>query len=492
LNLVIVAASSVIKKHGLDEILQPFLKDLDHLSTVGMKVMFKGREEIFKGALLTFLADNLAANELGGFKLSFSFAFRYCRLCMMCGDALTSSFNSDDFIARNTESHKQQCALIEGPAGPHYSKTYGINNHSALLGVKYYSIFDGGLPFDTLHDILEGIAPLEIKHLMKHCISLKYFNLEQYNSRLLNFNFGYTETDKPVVILSHALSSTGSVRSSASQMIVLLRNLPFLIGYSIPEGDRYWECFLLLRKIVDIVMSPKVSVSLCATLKLLIKKHHALYLSLYGAEYYIPIHFITHYPNQILSVGPMVTSWTMRHEAKLNFFKKASRLSNFKNVAQSVARRHQRWMCYEMTSSDAFSTSLECGPGDSPSFFHSETDDMKASLSNITPDIGPECCIFHPTWICKDSITYKPNNCFLVKGTDGLDPVFVCLLELLVLHGSLVVFIVQVLYYDEHFHSYVIQSTPTRSAIMNLYDPNVYHSQKCNDLLFISLKSYFF
>ena len=496
MNLVIVATSPVIKKHGLNEILQPFLKDLNHLSTAGMKIMFQGHEEIFKGALLTFLADNLAANELGGFKLSFSFSFRYCRFCLMPKDALTSSFDSDDFTARDTETHESQCALIVGETGPHYSKTYGLNNRSALLDVNYYSLFDGGLPCDTLHDILEGIAPLEIKHLMNHCISLKYFNLKQYNSRLLNFNFGYTENDKPVVILSNALSNTGSLRSTASQMLVLLRNLPFLIGISIPEGDRHWECFLLLRKIVDVVMSPKVSKGLCATLKILIEEHHSLYLSLYGAQSCIPkFHFITHYPDQILSVGPMVTSWTMRQEAKLNFIKKASRLSNFKNVAQSVAHRHQRWMCYEMASNNAFFTPLECGPGGSPSYFHSETEDIKASLLRIIPDINQDCYIFRPTWVRKDGKTYKPNNCFLIKGTDGLDPVFVCVLELLVLHGSVLVFIAQeytVLYFDEHFHSYVVQSTPCRSAIADLYDPNIYHTQKFNNSLFITLRYYFF
>ena len=31
---------------------------------------------------MAFLADNLAAHEIGGFKESFSFARRFCRSCM--------------------------------------------------------------------------------------------------------------------------------------------------------------------------------------------------------------------------------------------------------------------------------------------------------------------------------------------------------------------------------------------------------------------------
>ena len=152
-------------------------------------------------------------------------------------------------------------------------------------------------------------------------------------------------------------------------------------------------------------------------------------------------------------------------------------------------------MCYEMASNNVFSTSLECGPGGDPTLFHSESEDIKAALLNIIPNVNPMCSIFRPMWICKDSKIYKFNNCFLIKGTDGLDPLFVRLLELLVLNGSQVIFIVQeykVIYFDEHFHSYVIQSTPRKSALIDLYDPNVYHSQEFNNLLFITLRYYFF
>ena len=496
INLVAIANSTIVQKHGLNKILRPFIEDINHLSTVGMKVSFQGHEEVFKGALLTFLADNLAANELGGFKLSFSFSYRYCRCCMMPREKLTSSFDSDDFTLRTTKDHEKQCDLLQGPAKSHYSKTYGINVRSALLDVKYYSMFDGGLPCDFLHDILEGIAPIEIKYLMVHCISSKYFKLDQYNSRLLNYNFGYTETDKPVIILSQALLDTGSLRSSASQMIVLIRNLPFLIGYHIPENDQHWKCFLLLRKLIDIVMCPKVHTGLCATLKFLIKEHHSLYLSLYGSESCPPkLHLITHYPEQMLAVGPMTTSWTMRHEAKLSFLKRASSLSNFKNVAQSVARRHQRWMCYESSLNDLYSVPLECGPGGSPTFFHGESQHMRAALLNIISDISRDCAIFRPSWVFYNHKTYKPNNCFLIKCTDGLDPMFVRLVELLVLHGSQIVFIVQecqVLYFDEHFHSYAIQLLPNKSAIINLYDHYIYHSQKIGSVLYISLRYYFY
>ena len=54
----------------------------------------------------------------------------------------------------------------EEPLRSHYSRM-------CLLDVKYYSLFDGGLPHDMMHDVLERTAFLEIKLLIVHCISSK-------------------------------------------------------------------------------------------------------------------------------------------------------------------------------------------------------------------------------------------------------------------------------------------------------------------------------
>ena len=83
-------------------------------------------------------------------------------------------------------------------------------------------MFGGGLPHDAMHDILEGIGPLETKFLLSHCITNGLFTLEDFNRRLMNFNYGYSETDKPVSVLARALQSDSSIRSSASQMSLLL------------------------------------------------------------------------------------------------------------------------------------------------------------------------------------------------------------------------------------------------------------------------------
>ena len=83
-------------------------------------------------------------------------------------------------------------------------------------------MLSGGLPHDAMHDILEGIAPCEIKLVLSHCIAGHPFTLDEFNDRLLNFNYGYSECDKQVPILSRTLHSDKSLRSSASQMLLLI------------------------------------------------------------------------------------------------------------------------------------------------------------------------------------------------------------------------------------------------------------------------------
>ena len=45
----------------------------------------------------------------------------------------------------------------------------------------------------------------------------------------------------------------------------------------------------------------------------------------------------------------------MRYEAKHKYFKKTAQIvGNFKNIEKTVATRHQRYMCYEMTCTTGF------------------------------------------------------------------------------------------------------------------------------------------
>ena len=197
----------------------------------------------------------------------------------------------------------------------------------------------------------------KVWHCMK-CLLLHYyitevkvFSLSEYNEALVNFDYDYTETDKPNPITRRIYSTDYKLRLTASPSLLLVRILPFIVADKVTESDERWHCFLLLCKIIDILTSPVASADLCGSLKVLIDDHHCEYIRIYSEESVIPkFHYLVHYPEQILRVGPMQRTCTMRHEAKLNMFKRASRPGNFKNIALSLAFRHQRLLCYELSA----------------------------------------------------------------------------------------------------------------------------------------------
>ena len=61
-------------------------------------------------------------------------------------------------------------------------------------------------------------------------------------------------------------------------------------------------------------------------------------------------------------VGPLITSWCMRMEARNRYFKRAAQVGNFKNIAYSVSRRNQRLLCGYLQSKFFTNEDLECGP----------------------------------------------------------------------------------------------------------------------------------
>ena len=287
--------------------------------------------------------------------------------------------------------------------------------------------------------------------------------MDEFNRRLLNFNYGFCESDHPVPILRNTLEAFDRpLRQSASQTLLLMHILHI-------------------------------------SLKLLIKDYLIQFVQLYGDAAFIPkIHFLVHYPEQILAVGPLVCTWTMRHEAKLNFFKQASRLANFKNIPYSLASRHQRWMCYEHSGKELLHATFECGPpkhGNGVNFIRDESEKISGELREVVPSLSLDATVFRPTWVKTDGITYK-LNAYLVVDSDGLDPIFGRLDDLLVVGGNMVIFVImlcKVLYFDSHYHAYRIMHTSNQVLYSSLFDTIVYHAHTLADgFTYIAMKCHFF
>lgn len=257
--------------------MKPFLDDLKVLHDVGLTLEYAGKEEVWKGALLAILADNLASHELAGFKESFSFARRFCRSCLTDKDYSQSHFLEREYVVRNRQLHEQHCNHLDGPNRATMSVEYGINRRSSLDSLSYFSVVEC-MPHDIMHDLFEGVIPYEMKLLLKHCMDKSHFNINTINYRLGAFDFGYSELrDKPAPI-----DNDLKIRQTASQMWLLSRIFPLLLGDLISRDDCYWKCFLKLLRISEICTAPVLSVDSAAYLELLIEEHHSEFKHLYN------------------------------------------------------------------------------------------------------------------------------------------------------------------------------------------------------------------
>ena len=143
--------------------------------------------------------------------------------------------NESNCQLRDPETHFEQCSKLTGPLKEHHSTNYGINRLSILEEVPEFSVVTS-MPHDITHDLFEDIVPLELKLLLSHCITSKYFTLQELNSRISAFDF---PESTPICDTSH-------IRQSASQMMSLTKYLPLIVGDKIPFEDDHWISFLLL------------------------------------------------------------------------------------------------------------------------------------------------------------------------------------------------------------------------------------------------------
>lgn len=209
--------------------------------------------------------------------------------------------------------------MIENDTTGKSSKEYGINRNSALNNLTYFHVCDGSLIPDIMHDLLEGVLQYEVKLMLQYMINLEnYFTLETLNSKLQNLELSNAESkDRPTAISSKTINSDGnSLKQNglwllyfvislcdfvASQMWLLGRILPLLIGQYVPEEDERWMLYLQLMDIVDILFAPATSEDYAIYLSSLISDHHNEFCRLYPESNVIPkMHFMVHMPRLMI------------------------------------------------------------------------------------------------------------------------------------------------------------------------------------------------
>jgi hypothetical protein len=267
---------------------------------------------------------------------------------------MSSVHFASDCILRNENEHRDRVAelgMVSKKTREYRSKQWGINCDTVLSSIPGFEV-TSSLLHDPMHDILEGVARYELRAMLHEFVNVKkYFTLAELNCRIVNFEYNALEArDKPQVLEAKALKRGSTLGQSAASMMHLMMLLPLRIGDKVKRNDPYWVNFLRLLKILLLSISPVTSSKTVQSLEVLIAAHNSNFIDLYEDETFRPkMHFMVHYPDQILNFGPLRNHWCMRNEAKNGFFK-MKRWFNFKNLPKSLAFYHQQWMCLQMTS----------------------------------------------------------------------------------------------------------------------------------------------
>ena len=166
------------------------------------------------------------------------------------------------------------------------------------------------------------------------------------------------------------------------------------------------------------------------------------------------MHFMVHYPQQIINYGPLVHTWTMRHEAKLRILKRAARVSNFKNVCQTVAKRHQHLLCLHMKTMQhtGIAKPLETGPLKMKALSESTS----RMLNELYPTSQTSTC-YSISFVIYNGTTYKPNA-FILQSSNPLESVFLKIATIIKCNTQVFLELTQfnTEYCDSHYHSFCI------------------------------------
>ena len=82
----------------------------------------------------------------------------------------------------------------------------------------------------------------------------------------------------------------------ASQMWVLGRFLPLMIGHLISEDDDHWTHYIQLLEIVDMIFAPIIDSSAPGYLEVLIEENLEDFVKLYKETVLAKMHYLIHIP----------------------------------------------------------------------------------------------------------------------------------------------------------------------------------------------------
>ena len=308
IHLAALINSSDVKVYGYEKVLEPLIADLITLEQHGVFVEKLGKT--LKGTLQCVIADNLGAHSIAGFVESFSGSY-VCRFCTADRSEIQDKeVGAGAFCLRTEEIHTNHLKTLEENS---LNNCFGVKRKCVLSKKLTTFNVSSGFPPDIVHDLFEGIVPVEISLCLNGFISKKFFTLVTLNKAIEDFPYKWTDkTNRPhSVPLTYASRKT--IGGNAHENWCLIRFFPQLLGQKVPTDEPAWKLLGDLKDIVEIVVSPVQTQESIAYLTLKISEHRVRFKEVFPESNFRPKHnFLQHYPHLISEFGPLVSLWTMR------------------------------------------------------------------------------------------------------------------------------------------------------------------------------------
>lgn len=439
-----------VKRYGFNSIIEPLVNDLKVLEIEGVKNPVSGR--CIKGTIVQVTGDNLGLHSLFGFLESFG--ARYCcRFCLLEKHQFQSVFSEDspEVELRTAEMHALHCETLQSDSTlPH---VYGVKRACLLNSLKYFNTATN-FAVDIMHDILEGVAQLEVKLVLQY-IQHNFLSANDLDGRVHAFDYGYNQQrNRPPKV--KLLDGSNDLGLNAIQSWCLLRNLPLIFGDLIHKDDKHWHLLLLLLQIVNIVFSPVLTDGMTTYLKHLIIEHHRLFKMLFPQKNLLPKHHIMiHYPQCIRKIGPILHTWCMRYEAKHKFFK--TQLKSFKNITKTLAKKHQSCMAMYWESFSQYRLTL--GPGKMVELREIRGGpEIASKLGVVISEI-----VYAVKWIKHHGTEYRPDFIICTEVANEM-PVFCKIMTLAVKNENVLLCgtLMETVCFDEHYYAFTVRLHPEK------------------------------
>lgn len=283
------------KRYGNKKTFASLINELMFLETAGIDInITEGRKRIyFATGLLT--GDNLGIHTMCGFVESFSAKFM-CRFCKASKSLTEMQCIEDVTLLRNSQNYYNDLATEN-------TRLTGIKEECIFHVVPSIDITE--MPFvDQMHNCLEGVGHYSMIPILKHLLELEPLFLEMLNSRMSLFDYSpYDSLNKPPYIIPETLNKN-KLKMTASEMLLFVRLFGIFVGDLVDENDEFWQLYLLLHDIFDIILAKKLPSNIGHVLQILVKEHNELYLKITRETLKPKHHFLVHYGRIFSHIGP--------------------------------------------------------------------------------------------------------------------------------------------------------------------------------------------